>query len=123
MTNFTPTTAHFGGFGDKPYAILQVGSINGIQLQVWATFLFYAILIDLCDEVPEVLQLPLEQISVEMVYRSLYFYVQARATGSTDSAPVFLARQVRLLGIVKRQRSRAGFGCSSPPGPPRHHIA
>jgi hypothetical protein len=89
-------------------AYLWVGSLNGVQLQVWATFLFYAILIDLCDEVAEVLQLPLEQISVEMVYRSLYFYVQACANGCTDSAPVFLAREARLFGIVKRQRPRAG---------------
>ena len=91
-------------------AYLWVGSINGVQLQVWATFLFYAILIDLCDEVAEVLQLPLEHISVEMVYRSLYFYAQACAQGCTDLAPVFLASQARLLGIVKRQRSRAGPG-------------
>lgn len=89
-------------------AYLWVGSINRVQLQVWATFLFYAILIDLCDEVAQVLQLPRAQISVEMVYRSLYFYVQARANGCPESAPVFLARQARLLGLVKRQRPRAG---------------
>jgi hypothetical protein len=91
-------------------AYLWVGSINGVQLQVWATFLFYAILIDLCDEVAEVLQLPLDQISVEMVYRSLYFYVQACANGCTDTAPVFLAREAPLFGIVKRHRPRAGPG-------------
>lgn len=86
---------------------LWVGSINGVQLQVWATFLFYAILIDLCDEVADVLQLPPQQISVEMVYRSLYFYAQARSQGCTDTAPVFLARHAQLFGIIKRQRSRA----------------
>ena len=89
-------------------AYLWVGSINGVQLQVWATFLFYAILIDLCDEVAEVLQLPLAQISVEMVYRSLYFYAQAGANGCTEPAPVFLARDARLFGIIKRPRPRAG---------------
>lgn len=86
-------------------AYLWVGSINGVQLQVWATFLFYAILIDLCDEVAEVLQLPLEQISVEMVYRSLYFYAQACANGCSDPAPIFLASEARLFGIIKRQRA------------------
>ena len=32
-------------------AYLWVGGLNGIQLQVWATFLFHAILIDRCDDV------------------------------------------------------------------------
>jgi len=54
-------------------AYLWVGSLNSVQLQVWATFLSYAILIDLCDELAEQLHLPLDRISVEMVYRSLYF--------------------------------------------------
>jgi hypothetical protein len=62
-------------------AYLWVGSINGIQLQGWATFLFYAVLVDLCDDVADMLQLPLECISVEMTYRGLYHYVQAVADG------------------------------------------
>lgn len=88
-------------------AYLWVGSYNGVQLQVWSTFLFYAILIDLCDEVAEQLQLPLERISVEMVYRSLYFYVQAVNDGYTERAAVYLAAKAQDLGIIKRQRSRA----------------
>jgi hypothetical protein len=89
-------------------AYLWVGSLNGVQLQVWATFLFYAILIDLCDEVAEQLRLPLERISVEMVYRSLYFYTVALAEGYAKSAPEYLAQEARGLGIIKRQRPRAG---------------
>ncbi len=89
-------------------AYLWVGSLNGVQLQVWATFLFYAILIDLCDEVAEVLQLPLQDISVEMVYRSLYFYVQAVDQGFLGSAPAYLAQEAQDLGIVKRKRPERG---------------
>ena len=89
-------------------AYLWVGGLNGVQLQVWATFLFYAILIDLCDDVAELLQLPLETISVEMVYRGLYFYVQAVSQGYTESAAEYLAEEAKGLGIVKRQRSRDG---------------
>jgi hypothetical protein len=89
-------------------AYLWVGSLNGVQLQVWATFLFYAILIDLCDEVAEHLYLPLERISVEMVYRSLYFYAVAVADGYAKSAPEYLAEEAHDLGIIKRQRPRAG---------------
>lgn len=89
-------------------AYLWVGSLNGVQLQVWATFLFYAILIDLCDEIADLLQLPLERISVEMVYRSLYFYAHAVAQGYAERAPVYLAAEAHGLGIIKRHRTRDG---------------
>ena len=84
---------------------LWVGSLNGVQLQVWATWLYYAILIDLCDDVAEVLQLPLECISVEMVARSLYFYAGAANQGYTGTAAEFLAGEAKLFGIVKRPRA------------------
>ncbi|MDY6786159.1 MAG: IS4 family transposase, partial [Cyanobacteriota bacterium] len=51
---------------------LWTGSINGIQLQLWATWLFYVVLIDLADEVADELALSTERISVEMVFRGLY---------------------------------------------------
>ena len=107
-------------------AYLWVGSLNGVKLQVWATFLFYAILIDLCDEVAEELHLPLQRISVEMVSRSLYFYAVAVADGYSNNAAAYLAEDAQGLGIIKRQRSRAApslqqqirhalLSCSSPP--------
>jgi Transposase DDE domain len=84
---------------------LWVGSLNGVQLQVWATWLYYAILIDLCDDVAQLLQLPLHRISVEMVSRSLYFYTVAVAQGYRGSAAAYFADPVnRDLGIVKRRR-------------------
>ena len=85
-------------------AYLWVGSLNGVQLQVWATWLYYAILIDLCDDVAEVLQLPLSRISVEMVARSLYFYVQAIDQGYRGDAASYLAQEAKDLGIIKRLR-------------------
>jgi len=89
-------------------AYLWVGGLNGIRLQVWATFLFYAILIDLCDDVAELLQLPLDAISVEMVYRGLYFYVQAVNQGYVESAAAYLAQDAKGLGIIKRRRPAGG---------------
>ena len=83
-----------------------MGSLNGVQLQVWVTWLFYAILIDLCDAVAEVLQLPVTSISVEMVYRGLYHYVQAVADGYAGTAAEYLAQEARGLGIIKRTRTR-----------------
>jgi hypothetical protein len=89
-------------------AYLWVGSQNGVQLQVWATWLYYAVLIDLCDDVAELLQLPLSRISVEMVARSLYFYVQAVAQGYTGDAVTYLASEAKDLGIIKRLRAPTG---------------
>jgi hypothetical protein len=39
---------------------LWTGSINGIKLQIWATWLFYAVLVDLGDAVADELSLPNE---------------------------------------------------------------
>ena len=42
---------------------LWTGSLNGVQLQIWGTWLFYAILVDLGDAVADELKMPKEQIS------------------------------------------------------------
>lgn len=90
-------------------AYLWVGSLNGVKVQVVATFLFYAILIDLCDDVANQLEIGLEQISVEMVYRGLYHYVTALAQEQySGDAPSYLAQEAKGLGIIKRARPRAG---------------
>ena len=39
---------------------LWTGSLNGIQLQIWGTWLFYAVLVDLGDAVADELSLPNE---------------------------------------------------------------
>jgi hypothetical protein len=48
---------------------LWTGSINGVRLQVWATWLFYAVLVDLGDAVADELSLPFDRISLEMIIR------------------------------------------------------
>jgi hypothetical protein len=53
---------------------LWTGSLNGIQLQIWGTWLFYAVLIDLGDAVTDELSLPFDSISLEMIYRGLYHF-------------------------------------------------
>jgi hypothetical protein len=50
---------------------LWTGSVNGVLLQVWSTWLFFAVLVDLGDAVAEELRLPFDRISLEMVFRSL----------------------------------------------------
>jgi hypothetical protein len=82
---------------------LWTGAVNGLALQVWATWLLYAVLVDLSDAVAEELDQPLEAISLEMVYRGLYHYCGAFRRGETDDPVAYLAAQSD-LGIVKRRR-------------------
>jgi len=84
---------------------LWTGAANGIQMQVWATWLLYAVLLDLCDQVAEVKGLPLDRISVEMVYRGLYHFAGAVQRGEATDPVAYLASQTD-LGIVKRIRHR-----------------
>ncbi len=85
---------------------LWVGGENGVQVQIYATWVFYAVLIDLCQEVAQALGEPVERISVEMVFRGLYHYSVAYRRGEYDDVVQFLADHAKLLGIVKRVRKR-----------------
>ena len=89
-------------------AYFWVGSQNGVLLQLWATWLLYAVLVDLTDAIAETLNEPFAAISLEMVYRSLYFYHAAVSQGYRQGAAEYLAEKADRLGIVKRQRPRAG---------------
>jgi hypothetical protein len=94
-------------------AYLWTGSLNGILLQVWATWLFFALLVDLGDAVAEELMLPFDRISLEMVFRSLYHYTQAHHRGeASDPIKYLAAPENRDLGVVKRIRKK------QPPAPP-----
>ncbi|BAT56866.1 hypothetical protein NOS3756_58860 (plasmid) [Nostoc sp. NIES-3756] len=84
---------------------LWTGSINGVKLQVWATWLFYAVLVDLGDAVADELSLPFDRISLEMIYRGLYHFSVAYDKGNADD-PVqyFAAKENQDLGVVKSLR-------------------
>lgn len=84
-------------------AYLWTGAQNGIEMQIWATWLLYGVLIDLSDAVAQELNLPLDQISVEMVYRGLYHFCGAYQRGEATDPVAYLAAQTD-LGIVKRRR-------------------
>ena len=85
-------------------AYFWVGSDNGVALQLWATWLLYAVLVDLSDEVAGELGVPLADISLEMVYRSLYFCVNAIQRGETNNPVQYLAENAQLFGLIKRKR-------------------
>lgn len=85
-------------------AFFWTESQNGIAMQLWATWLLYAVLIDLVDAVAAKLHQPFARISVEMVYRSLYFVATAAQRGEHDDAVAYLAANADWLGLIKRQR-------------------
>lgn len=84
---------------------LWTGSLNGVQLQIWGTWLFYAILVDLGDGVADELEIPFEHISLEMIYRGMYHFSVAYEKGlESDPIKYFADPKNRDLGIVKRER-------------------
>ena len=87
-------------------AYLWTGSINGIQVQVWATWILYAVLVDLTDAVAQALDTPFQALSVEMVYRALYHFTQAHHRGEADDVVAYLAAEAEGLGIIKRKRKK-----------------
>ncbi len=98
-----------GGFPDLKQVANPKGSINGIKLQVWATWLVYAVLLDLGDAVAEELALPFDRISLEMVFRGLYHFHHAYSQGlATDPVQYLSAPSNRDLGVVKAVRQKKG---------------
>jgi hypothetical protein len=87
-------------------AYLWKASANGIQLQLYATLLFYLVLLYVCQQVAQSLNEPLEQISVEMVFRAFYHYSRALTRGEPIELVPYLAHHAKLLGLVKRRRQR-----------------
>lgn len=85
---------------------LWVGGSNGVQIQLYATWIFYAVLTDLCAEVALALNQPLERISSEMVFRSLYFFSRARQQGRADALVPFFVQHHQSFGLVKAVRKR-----------------
>jgi hypothetical protein len=87
-------------------AYFWTGSANGVELQLWATWLLYAVLIDLTDAVAGRLGLPVSALSVEMTYRGIYHFTVAHQQGKAPELVAYLAENADWLGILKRKRKR-----------------
>jgi hypothetical protein len=87
-------------------AYFLTGPENGVCLQLWATWLLYAVLVDLTDAVAEALKKPFAAISLEMVYRSLYFFGQAVQRGEATDVITYLTANAAWLGLLKRKSKR-----------------
>jgi hypothetical protein len=92
-------------------AYFWAGAQNAVELQLWATWILYAVLVDLTDAVAAALHQPFAAVSLEMVYRSLYFYVQAHHRGDARDLVSYLAAHAKLFGLLKRPPK------TKPPGP------
>ena len=55
-------------------------------------------------KVAQTLQLPLESISKEMVFRGLYHFNNAHNKGLANAIAYLLAPENRDLGVIKRER-------------------
>jgi hypothetical protein len=84
-------------------AYFWVGSINGVQVQVWATWILYLVLVDLTDRIADKLNRPFEDISMEMVFKGLYHFTQEKKLGRADDPVTFFAQQTEFYGILKRR--------------------
>lgn len=82
------------------------GGQNGVELQVWAVWMVYSVLLDLSDTVAEALCRPLAEISIEMVFRGLAYFAQARSKGETSSWIDFLVSHAKPFGLIKRRRKK-----------------
>lgn len=85
-------------------AYFYTGSINGVQMQVWATWLLYALLVDLTDAVADALNRPFKDISLEMVFRGLYHFAQARQKGQANDPIEYFTRKAKALSLIKQKR-------------------
>lgn len=87
-------------------AYFWVGGKNGVAIQIYATWIFYAVLNDLCADVAVALSQPIEQISVEMVFRSLYHYARALAKDPELQLIPFFVKFHKSFGLIKASKKR-----------------
>jgi len=76
-----------------------------VCVQLWATWLLYAVLVDLTDAVADCLNRPMAALSLEMLYRSLYYFTSAFQRGEATDVVDYLAAHATRLGILMRKRS------------------
>ena len=88
-------------------AYFWCGAENAVQLQLYATWILYAVLLDLGDAVAATLAQPLAAISLARLYRYLYFFTTAYQAGKATDVVAYLAEQATALGILKPPRARS----------------
>jgi hypothetical protein len=72
------------------------GSPHAVQLQIYATLLFHALRLTICQQGAEAVGEPVERISVAMVFRAFYPYSHAAPWGAVDDLVLLLTEQASL---------------------------
>jgi hypothetical protein len=83
-----------------------VDGANGVQIQIFAPWIFSAVFNNLCAEVARALNQPLDRISVEMVFRGIDHFSRSLLRGECSDVVAFLAENYPLLGLVKAVREQ-----------------
>jgi Transposase DDE domain len=87
-------------------AYVWVGNRNGMVIQIYATWIFYAVVNDLCADVAIAMNQPLERISLEMVFRGLYHFNSFTQRTQSVNVVEYLSINAKILGILKSERPR-----------------
>ena len=87
-------------------ASVWTGSTNAVPLQIYATLIFWAVLVTICQQVAQALGEPLERSSVEMGCRAFYHYSRAKQRGECEALVPVLVDPAKRLGLVKRGRKQ-----------------
>ena len=82
------------------------GAQNAVEMQVAATWILFAVLVDLTDAVAEALNKRFSALSLEMVFHSLPYFAQAYHQQKATDVVLFLAANAERYGILKRRRNR-----------------
>ena len=70
------------------------------------SWIFYAVLNDLCSSVAVELGQAKERISVEMVFRGLYHFSRALLRGESTDVVTYLVKYHKMLGLIQQERKR-----------------
>ncbi len=87
-------------------AHIWVNNPNGVEMQIYATLMFYSVLIELCQDLARALEQPLERISVEMVFRSLYHFSQKLTRDPEAQLIPYFCERAKSFGLIKAVRKR-----------------
>jgi hypothetical protein len=87
-------------------AYFWCGAQNAVEMQLAASWILFAVLVDLTDAVAESLKKRFAALSLEMVYRSLPYFTKAYHQRRATDVVAYLAAHAERYGILKRRRNR-----------------
>jgi hypothetical protein len=77
------------------------GSRNGVQVQLWTTWVIHSVLLDLADSVAEHLQQPAGTVALPGIYHGIRNFYRAYQHGEAENLMHYLAAHAHDLGIIK----------------------